>query len=231
MTIPLHTVTGKELPELVWHHDEPHDAEQVVARFRPPLFDGWRSKPDGGLWAAVLRDHAGPFMSEWGSYSKDIGLKEAARYCSRVTPTPDARFVVIDSQADAVAVAQAFPGVLGESTIGKMMVAQGLDPGPLATRPEEVPPSMADLEAEGVSRHIREAMEQVYGERNAPVVDFTLLAQHQYAGVYLTDRGRMETKYMHSSGGVPSLWGWDVETVWFRAPELRVHDTLRWEPV
>lgn len=231
MTIPLHTVPGSELPELVWHHDALEDAEQIVARFRPPLFDGWRSKPEGGLWTGVLRDHAGPYMSAWGAFSKEVGVKEEARYCSRVTPTPDARFVVIDSAADAVAVAQAFPGVQGESTLGKLMIEMGEDPGPLATVPDDQPVALADAEAREVSARIRAGMEAVYGERLAPLVDFTLLAQHQYAGVYLTDRGRMETKYMHTAQGVPSLWGWDVETVWFRAPELRVHDTLRWEPV
>lgn len=228
MTIPLHTVPGKELPPLLWYHREEEDAAQVAARFHPPLFDGWTCKPEGGLWTAVLRDFYGLGLSAWGEFEDNVEVK-GHQFVSTVVPDPDARFVVIDSEADAVACAQAFPGVMGESTLGKMLAQAGKDPGPLATPPADV--DLSDLETQGVGQHIREALEQVYGERNAPIVDFTLLAQHQYAGVWLTDRGRMETKYVRSSQGVPSLWSWDVETVWFRAPELRVQDTRRWERV
>lgn len=211
VTIPLHTVPGRELPPLLWYHQQEEDAQQVAARFRPPLFDGWHSKPEGGLWAAVLRDFYGLGLSAWGEFEDNVEVKGHA-YVSTVVPDPDARFVVIDSEADAVAVAQAFPGVEGEGTLAKLLAAEGDGP-----------------HIDGIKERLHEARRLLGGQ--APIVDFTQLAQHQYAGVHLTDRGRMETKYMRPSKGVPSLWGWDVECVWFRAPELRVQDTRRWERV
>lgn len=226
MTIPLHTVPGKELPDLVWHHDAEHDAQQVVARFRPPLFDGWSSKPEGGLWAAILREFAGPYRSEWGAFSRQVGVKEAARYTSRIVPDPDARFIVVDSHADAAALAQAFPGVRGEGTVHKLLADAG---EPVAT---VTPPDIPEPDLDEVPEHLHEALLSFSEASRRPIVDFTLLAAHQYAGVYLTGRGRIETKDTFGlPPGVPSLWGWDVETVWFRAPELRVEDTRRWDPV
>jgi len=225
VTIPLHTMPGHELPPLLWYHREEEDAAQVAARFRPPLFDGWTSKPEGGLWAAVLRDFYGLGLSAWGEFEDNVEVKGHA-YVSTVVPDPDARFVVIDSEADAVACVQAFPGVKGAGTLAKLLGQERLvvDGGTLS---QPVVPEEADLS--DIPEHLRAAMDLVTGRE--PLVDFTLLAQHQYAGLYLTDRGRMETKYMHPSKGVPSLWGWDVECVWFRAPELRVQDTRRWERV
>jgi hypothetical protein len=222
VTIPLHTAPGHELPDLVWHHDEAHDAEQIVARFRPPLFDGWSCKPDGGLWAAVLRDYTGPYRSDWGVFSREAGLRVKARYTSRITPHPDARFVVVDSQADAVALAQAFPGVKGQSTLDRLMGEQGVTTGP--------PPGDAVLA--DVPEYLRDALLTMGGEYTWPVADLTRLATHQYAGLWLTDRGRVECRDIAGlPEGVPSFWGWDVETVWFRTPELRVQETSRWEPV
>lgn len=223
MTIPLHTVPGKELPDLLWYHREEADPQAVLARFRPALFDGHTSKPEGGLWAAVLRDFYGPALSAWGEFEDNVEVK-GHQYVSSVTPEPDARFVVIDSEADAVACVQAFPGERGASTLGKLLAAVD-GATPLAPAVPDIPePDLSD-----VPEHLRAALDIFHGRE--PLVDFTLLAQHQYAGVYLTDRGRMETKYMRPANGAPSFWGWDVECVWFRSPELRVHSTRRWERV
>lgn len=212
MTIPLHTVPGKELPDLLWYHREEEDAAHVRLRFRPAVFDGWRSKPEGGLWAAVLSDFAGSALSDWGDFERSAEVK-GHQYVSRLVPEPDARFVVIDSAADGAAVAQAFPGVEGHGTLAKLL---GKDLEDFKAKVPDPSPAMASLLG--------------YGERQPPLADFTLLAQHQYAGVYLTDRGRMECR-LPLPPGVPDLWGWDVECVWFRSPELRVEETRRWEPV
>lgn len=212
MAIPLHTVPGSELPELLWYHRAADDARHVTARFRPPLFDGWRSKPDGGLWAAVARDFAGPALSDWGLFEDHTEVKGHV-YVSRLVPNPDARFVVVDSGADGAALAQAFPGVEGASTLAKLL---GKDLDDFKERVPDPSPQLASLLG--------------YGRQKPPLVDFTLLAQHQYAGVYLTPRGLMECR-LPLPPGVPDLWCWDVETVWFRTPELHVEDTRRWESV
>ena len=210
--IPVHTELGRDLPELAWWHGAEDDPARLAEGFRLPLFDGHRSKPQGGLYAAVLRDfgHGLP-DSQWAQYNDAARVKDHP-YVSTLVPDPDARFVVIDSEADAVAAAQAFPGKEGHSTLAKLL---GKD---LETFKEKVPdpsPLMASLLG--------------YGDREPPLIDFTLLEQHQYAGVYLTTRGQIETQY--GSATVPSLWGWDVETVWFRAPFLRVTGTSRWVSV
>lgn len=234
MTIPLHTVPGTELPDLLWYHREAEDAAHVQLRFRPAVFDGWRSKPEGGLWAAVLSDFAGSSLSDWGDFERSAEVK-GHRYVSRLVPEPDTRFVVIDSAADGAAVAQAFPGVEGEGTLHKLLAQMDRDPGPKAPTPVDMQgleakvPSLEEIEAE-VPESVRRAISAMGSRGMAPLVDFTLLAQHQYAGVYLTDRGRMECR-LPLPPGVPDLWGWDVECVWFRSPELRVEDTRRWEPV
>ena len=226
MTIPLHTVPGSELPPLLWYHREEGDPQHLVARFRPALFDGWSSKPEGGLWTAVLRDFYGLGLSAWGTFEDNVQVK-GHEYVSTVVPAPDARFVVVDSQADAVAVAQAFPGVRGEGTLHKMLSAATGEPV-FTVKPPPIP----EPDLEDVPAHLHEALTAFAGDSQRPLVDLSRLAEHQYAGLYLTDRGRMETKDTFGlPKGVPSFWGWDVETVWFRAPELRVQDTRRWERV
>lgn len=196
--INLHAVPGSELPDLVWHHKNADDADHLVERWAPPVFDGWRSKPVGGLYAAVLRDYGTGPRSSWADYGTYAAHKSGA-FVSTLVPDPEARFVVIDSAADAVAAAQAFPGVEGEGTLRKVL---GSDP-------------MASLLG--------------YGDRQPPLIDWTLLAQHQYAGLWLTGRGEIEC--CQHAPGVPDFWGWDVEQVWFRAPELRVAGTARWQKV
>lgn len=210
--IPVHVELGSDLPELAWWHANEDDPAHLAERFKMPLFDGWRSKPEGGLYAAVLRDFGnGVPDSFWAQYNGDNRVK-AHRYVSTVVPDPDARFVVIETEADAVAAAQAFPGVEGASTLAKVL---GKD---LEDFKEQVPdpsPLMGSLLG--------------YGDRQPPIIDWTLLKDHGYAGMYLTGRGEFECR--EGSSTVPSFWGWDVEQVWFRAPFLRVTGTSRWVPV
>lgn len=210
--IPVHTELGRDLPELAWWHRDQDDPVHLTARFHKPLFDGWRSKPTGGLYTAVLRDFGtGLPDSEWAHHDGAFRSK-GHRYVSTVAPEPDARFVVIDSQADGVAVAQAFPGIEGASTLAKVL-GKSLDD--FKAKVPDPSPVMAGLLG--------------YGDREPPLVDFTLLEQHGYAGVYLTGRGEIECR--DGSATVPCLWGWDVEQVWFGAPALRVTGTARWDPV
>ena len=225
MTIPLHTVPGEELPDLLWYHREEEDPTQLTARFRPPLFDGWSSKPEGGLWTAVMRDFYGPQLSAWGNFEDNVQVK-GHQYVTRLAPNPTGRFLVVDSHADAAAIAQAFPGVRGRGTLHKLLADAGEPVVTIAA------PELPDPDLDGVPEHLHEALLGFAGDSRRPLVDFTLLAQHQYDGLYLTDRGRMETKDTYGlPAGVPSFWGWDVETVWFRVPDVRVLDTRRWEPV
>lgn len=209
--INLHTVPGSELPDLVWHHKNADDPEHLVQRWAAPMFDGWRSKPIGGLFASVLRDYGTGPRSSWADYGTYAAHKSGA-FISTLVPDPEARFVVIDSAADAVAAAQAFPGVEGEGTLRKVL---GSDLDDFQKRVPDPSPAMASLLG--------------YGDRQPPLIDWTLLAQHQYAGMWLTGRGEMECS--HPAPGVPDFWGWDVEQVWFRAPELRVTSTGRWQEV
>jgi hypothetical protein len=211
--IPVHTELGRDLPELAWWHGEEDDPKRLTERFKAPSFDGCFSKPDGGLYTAVLRDFGNGLPdSQWAQYNDRNSVKDHP-YVSTVVPEADARFVVVDSQADAVAAAQAFPAAPGSG-----LLARVLDPDDLAEFKARVPdPSSAMAGLLG------------YGDRQPPLVDFTLLEQHQYAGVYLTARGMVECQW--GSADFPSFRMWDVETVWFRAPELRVTGTSRWVSV
>lgn len=210
--IPVHVELGRDLPELAWWHTEEDDPEKMASRFRLPLFDGWRSKPEGGLYTAVLRDFGNGLPdSEWATFNATARVKDH-RFVSTIVPTPDARFVVIDSEADGAAAAQAFPGVEGHGTLAKVL---GKDLEDFKAKVPDPSPLMAGLLG--------------YGDRQPPLIDWTLLEQHGYAGMYLTTRGHIECR--DGSATVPSLWGWDVEQVWFRAPFLRVTGTSRWVSV
>lgn len=211
--ISVHVELGKDMPELAWWHEHHDDPAHLAQRFRPPVFDGYRSKPKGGLWAAPLRDFGrGLPDAQWARFAKEAGLDRRHLYVSTVVPDADARFVVIDSEADAVAAAQAFPGVEGYSTLARVL---GKDLEEFKAKVPDPSPLMAGLLG--------------YGDREPPLIDWTLLEQHGYAGMYLTGRGEMECR--EGSGTVPSFWGWDTETVWFRAPFLRVTGTSRWVSV
>lgn len=211
--IPVHVELGKELPKLAWWHTHEDDPQHLADRFKPPVFEGAWSKPDGGLFTAVLRDFGrGTPDSAWAHYNDTVDYKDHP-FVSTLVPDPDARFVVIDSQADAVAAAQAFPAAPGTGLLGRVLSTEELER--FKARVPNPSSALAGLVG--------------YGDRRPPLVDFTLLEQHQYAGVYLTTRGLIECS--HGSAAYPSFRVWDVETVWFRAPFLRVTGTSRWVSV
>lgn len=56
------------------------------------------------------------------------------------------------------------------------------------------------------------------------VIDWKRLMSTGIAGVYLTDRGEMETR-LPDMDVVPSLYGWDLATVWFGRKAFRVGET------
>lgn len=58
------------------------------------------------------------------------------------------------------------------------------------------------------------------------MIDWQGLLSTGVAGVYLTDRGQMETR-LPDSDLVPSLYGWDLATVWFGRKAFRVGETWR----
>lgn len=79
---------------------------------------------------------------------------------------------------------------------------------------------VAQLLAEhGVTGHIHEKM-----------IDWQRLLSTGVAGVYLTDRGQIETRLPDTSI-VPSLYGWDVATVWFGRRAFRVGQTWKCPPI
>lgn len=211
--IPVHVELGKELPDLAWWHTHEDDPQHLTARFKPPVFEGAWSKPDGGLFTAPLRDFGrGVRDSAWADYNDTVDVKDH-RFVSTLVPDPDARFVVIDSQADAMAAAQAFPAAPGSGLLARVLSEEEL--AEFKARVPNPSSTMAGLLG--------------YGDRQPPLIDFTLLGQHGYAGVYLTLRGMVECRY--GSADYPSFRMWDVETVWFRAPFLRVTGTSRWVPM
>lgn len=215
--IPLHVELGKELPELAWWHENEDDAAHLTERFRRPEFEGWGAKPLGGLWTAPLRDFGrGLPDSQWAQFAQAVNIRKAQdqRYVSTVVPDPGARFVVIDTQADAVAAAQAFPSAAGSGLLAEVLGSH------LEEFKEKVPdpsPFMGGLLG--------------YGDRAEPVIDWTGLEAAGYAGVYLTLLGNVACHLPDGTPGVPSFWGWDVETVWFATPSLRVTDTAQWVAV
>lgn len=57
------------------------------------------------------------------------------------------------------------------------------------------------------------------------LIDWQALLSTGIAGVYLTDRGMRETRLPDRDSGVPSLYTWDLATVWFGRKAYRVGKT------
>jgi len=56
------------------------------------------------------------------------------------------------------------------------------------------------------------------------MIDWRRLLDQHISGVWLTDRGQIET-HLPDEDVVPSLYGWDAATVWFSRPAFRVGKT------
>lgn len=111
MTSALHTTTGRELPTLAWHHMQQEDPLHLQERFRSPYSKGIISKPRGGLWTAVLYQGDLSAFSTWGS-SPFFRMRSGplAPFMTPLRAKEEARFLVIDGMADAVAARRAFAG-------------------------------------------------------------------------------------------------------------------------
>lgn len=62
------------------------------------------------------------------------------------------------------------------------------------------------------------------------IIDWQRLLNTGVAGVYLTDRGQAETR-LPDETLVPSLYGWDVATVWFGRRAFTVGETRKTPPI
>jgi hypothetical protein len=190
-----HVLTGSELPPLAWHHHRENDPARITEEFRRPSFDEFRSKPIGGLWTSPYRLlPGGQLDTAWqhGPHpSRGIGA-----WVTPLVPHAAAKFLVIDSHADAVAAAQLLSP--GGTLQDKIRALTG--------------------EPEGVSAPRHSSM------LDGPVIDFTSLPALGYAGAYVTDYGQAVCS-LHNQPDIPDLWGWDVATVWFAAPVVTVGAT------
>lgn len=63
------------------------------------------------------------------------------------------------------------------------------------------------------------------GTIHARMIDWARLLSTGIAGVYLTERGMWETRLPDPDTGVPSLYTWDLATVWFGRKAYRVGKT------
>jgi hypothetical protein len=57
------------------------------------------------------------------------------------------------------------------------------------------------------------------------MIDWKAMLSTGIAGVYLTHQGMVQTRLPDPDSGVPSLYTWDMATVWFGRPAFRVGKT------
>jgi hypothetical protein len=123
------TVKGRDLPPLARHHY--HRRRPLPREVAPPGNDHAMNKPSGGLWAAPVVEQPGRWrpvlrQTTWSADYLDVVHpdRRALGYHTRLHPTPDAEFVIIDSAADAVAVHAAFPD--NDNAVSQLLALGGM---------------------------------------------------------------------------------------------------------
>ncbi|MCX5587608.1 hypothetical protein [Streptomyces erythrochromogenes] len=112
----LPSVLGADLPALAYSHSAAHDpALTHPAKFRPVLSDGWvKPKSGSGLWTAPITARTAlgaPSDTAWLTFCREElwGAGDAYTHLTEIQPEPAARVLRIDTQADLIAIAGAYP--------------------------------------------------------------------------------------------------------------------------
>lgn len=114
----LSTITAVSLPPQVYAHTADHDPAVTAdpARFRPirGIGTGW-VKPHGGtgLWTSPVTARAEdgtPTDSAWLEWCRsEMDSDTSSQHLTEITPTRDARLLLIDSQEHLIAIVGAYP--------------------------------------------------------------------------------------------------------------------------
>lgn len=115
MSANLPTIAAADLPPLAYAHPAAHDIALTASpsSFRPVIGSGW-VKPNGGsgLWTAPITRYteaglpADSVWLEWARLEMDF---DGPSELTEIFPTAEARVLLIDSQADLVAIVDAYP--------------------------------------------------------------------------------------------------------------------------
>lgn len=110
----LPSIAGRDLPPLAYAHNSSHDTALTRPEHFRPVVGSGRVKPGGGgLWTAPVTattPEGMPADTAWLEWcrAEDFGA-EYYTHLTEILPAPGARVLRIDSQADLVAIIDAFP--------------------------------------------------------------------------------------------------------------------------
>jgi hypothetical protein len=117
------TITAVSLPPQVYSHTAEHDVTLTAdpARFRPVVSNkapGWvKPTPGTGLWTAPVTartDDGQPTDSAWLEWCRaEMDADTSGLFLTEITPSRDARLLLIDSQEHLAAIVDAYPADLG----------------------------------------------------------------------------------------------------------------------
>lgn len=112
----IHTMTGADLPPLVYAHNSGHDSRLTCpSRFREVTADRcYLGKPWGcGLWTSPVtqtQPDGRPSASAWTEFAEeDLDDHETWNTLTVITPSRSALVALVDGRSDLVALAGAYP--------------------------------------------------------------------------------------------------------------------------
>ncbi len=182
----LNVCLGADLPPLLHHHRR-RVPDHEVRSWRPVVNHLGTNRPLGGLWSA-------PWLKPSGVWRPIPRESTWSQWCAYEFPE------AINVRAPYITQVHPQPAA-SFAVIDSAADARALYDVFPAQSPRELIAQLLGNEPPEADKEMR--------------IDWSGLLNRHLAGVYLTDRGQHETRMPDDPGQVPSLWGWDVATVWF----------------